>query len=135
MGILTFLITMAIILTIVCLIGAVFLRIAAKIVDNLDVPFGEACATILIAILVGWAVGMSERYRRAEQNYGMNKKGKSQSTHEEDSRFHFFPSSTSTINDTSSAPASLHRSIISTTFPKATRRSALMVSSALNCSR
>lgn len=49
---------MAIILAIVCPILAVFLRAAAKIVDNLDVPFGEACATILIAILVGWAAGM-----------------------------------------------------------------------------
>jgi hypothetical protein len=54
MGILIFLI----ILAIVCLIGAVFLRIAAKIVDDLDVPFGEAYATVFIAVLVGWAVGM-----------------------------------------------------------------------------
>lgn len=52
------LLILPIILAIACLIGAVFLRIAAKIVDNLDVPFGEACATVLIAILVGWAAGM-----------------------------------------------------------------------------
>ena len=47
-----------IIIAIVCLIGAVFLRIAAKIVDSLDVPFGEAYATVFIAALVCWAVGM-----------------------------------------------------------------------------
>ena len=47
-----------IIIAIVCLIGAVFLRIAAKLVDSLDVPFGEAYATVFIAALVGWAVGM-----------------------------------------------------------------------------
>jgi hypothetical protein len=52
------LLILPIILAIACLIGAVFLRIAAKIVDDLDVPFGEACATVLIAILVGWAAGM-----------------------------------------------------------------------------
>ena len=54
MGILIFLI----ILAIVCLIGAAFLRAAAKLVGSLDVPFWEAYATIFIAILVGWAVGM-----------------------------------------------------------------------------
>ena len=58
MGILIFLI----ILAIVCLIGAVFLRAAAKLVDSLDVPFWEAYATIFIAILVGWAVGMIFRF-------------------------------------------------------------------------
>ena len=47
-----------IIIAIVCLIGAVFLRIAAKIVDNLDVPFGEAYATVFIAALACWAIGM-----------------------------------------------------------------------------
>ncbi len=58
MGILIFLI----ILAIVCLIGAVFLRIGAKLVDSLDVPFGEAYATVFIAVLVGWAVGMILRF-------------------------------------------------------------------------
>ncbi len=43
---------------IVCLIGAVFLRIGAKLVDSLDVPFGEACATVFIAALASRAVGM-----------------------------------------------------------------------------
>ena len=52
------LLILPIILVIACLIGAVFLRIAAKIVDDLDVPFGEAFATVFIAILVGWAAGM-----------------------------------------------------------------------------
>ncbi len=47
-----------IIIAIVCLIGAVFLRIAAKLVDSLDVPFGEAYATVFIAALACWAVGM-----------------------------------------------------------------------------
>ncbi len=54
MGILILLIIVAI----VCLIGAVFLRIAAKLVDSLDVPFGEAYVTVFIAALVCWAVGM-----------------------------------------------------------------------------
>lgn len=47
-----------IIIAIICLIGAVFLRIAAKLVDSLDVPFGEAYATVFIAALACWAVGM-----------------------------------------------------------------------------
>jgi hypothetical protein len=54
MGILIMLIIMAI----VCLIGAVFLRIAAKLVDSLEVEFGDAYATVFIAALVCWAVGM-----------------------------------------------------------------------------
>ncbi len=58
MGILIVLIIVAI----VCLIGAVFLRIAAKLVDSLDVPFGEAYATVFIAALVGWVVGMMLGY-------------------------------------------------------------------------
>jgi hypothetical protein len=58
MGILILLIIVAI----VCLIGAVFLRIAAKLVDSLDVPFGEAYATVFIAALVGWVVGMMLGY-------------------------------------------------------------------------
>jgi len=58
MGILIVLIIVAI----VCLIGAVFLRIAAKLVDSLDVPFGEAYATVFIAALVSWVVGMMLGY-------------------------------------------------------------------------
>ncbi len=47
-----------IVLAIVCLIGAVFLMTAAKLVDSLDVTFGEAYPTVFIAALACWAVGM-----------------------------------------------------------------------------
>lgn len=44
-------------LAIGCLIGAVFLRAAAKWVESLDVPFGEAYATVFISWLIGMGVG------------------------------------------------------------------------------
>lgn len=44
-------------LAIGCLIGAVFLRKAAKWVKSLDVPFGEAYATVFISWLIGMGVG------------------------------------------------------------------------------
>lgn len=46
-------------IAIICLIGAVFLMTAAKLVDSLDVPFGEAYATVFIAALACWGVGMT----------------------------------------------------------------------------
>ncbi|MHC4173449.1 MAG: hypothetical protein ACYTBX_01750 [Planctomycetota bacterium] len=43
-------------LSIACLIGAVFLRAAAKWVASLDVPFGKAYTTVFIAWLIGLLV-------------------------------------------------------------------------------
>ncbi len=53
MGIMIVLIALAI----GCLIGAVLLQLAAKCVGSLDVPFGEAYATVFISWLIGLGVG------------------------------------------------------------------------------
>lgn len=85
---------------------------------------------------IGFALagGFGSRPRGSEKNECMKGEGQTKSTDEEGSCPHGC-SSTSTRNDISSAPALLHRSMIFTTSPKATRRSARIVISAFECPR